>query len=234
MKYCIIELTSQTATFRNPEFQNFHKTLLLPPPTTMVGLAGAALGLSPKAAQAFFEEVPFEFGVYGKTQGITKDLWKYDDFKDRSIILKEMMVNNQFILVYGCKDDQKIQALHDAFINPIYALTLGNSDGLAKVGKEVTITAQTVTRKKVSYCILEGNIVEEVFHNAALHPEFSIYTTSEPITLDIPTHFHYQSSYGVRSVIRRKPLSFIGKPMELNIEKRGVLHKNVFIPLFNY
>ncbi|MEN0048027.1 MAG: CRISPR-associated protein Cas5 [Bacteroidota bacterium] len=234
MKYCIVEIKTQTATFRNPEFQNFHKTLLLPPPTTLVGLAGAALGLSPKAAQDFFEEDIFEFGVYGKTQGIAKDLWKYDDFKDRSIILKEILMKNSFILIYGCKDEVKITRLCNAFKHPVYALTLGNSDSLAKVSSEIKITDQVVRRKEIEYCILEGDIVSEVLQHASLHPEFSIYTTSEPIALDIPTHFHYQDDYGVRTVVARKTLSFVGRPMTLNIDKRGIIHDDVFIPVFNY
>ncbi|NJN33797.1 MAG: CRISPR-associated protein Cas5 [Saprospiraceae bacterium] len=54
MNCCLIQVQSQTATFRNPEFQNFHKSFALPPPTTIVGLAGAALGFDAKAAQDFF------------------------------------------------------------------------------------------------------------------------------------------------------------------------------------
>ena len=56
MPHCIIELVTQTATFRNPEFQNFHKSFLLRLLTTLMGLAGAAMGLSPKSAQDFFKE----------------------------------------------------------------------------------------------------------------------------------------------------------------------------------
>ena len=94
MKYCIVEIVTQTATFRNPEFQNFHKTLPIPPPTTLVGIAGAAMGLSPKSAQLFFEESDFVMGSYCKNQGISTDLWKYNDFKERSIILKEILFHN--------------------------------------------------------------------------------------------------------------------------------------------
>ena len=200
----------------------------------MVGLAGAALGLGPRAAQEFFEQESFEFGVHGKTQGIAKDLWKYDDFKNRSIILKEVMFANYLTLVYGCENAQKIEALSEAFRRPVYALTLGSSDSLAKVGPEILITEETQTTRDVAHCILEGDIVNELLHNASMNPEFSIYTTSEPIALDIPTHFHYESDYGVRSVIRRKILSFIGRSMKLNIDKKAVACKGKVIPVFKY
>ena len=69
MQYSVTHIRTQTATFLNPEFQNYHKSFLLPPPTTIVGLAGAALGLSPKAAQEFFDNKGFEMGIAGKTNG---------------------------------------------------------------------------------------------------------------------------------------------------------------------
>jgi CRISPR-associated protein Cas5t len=234
MKYCIIEVQSQTATFRNPEFQNFHKTLSLPPPTTMIGLAGAAMGLDPKSAQDFFSEVPFQFGVYGKSGGTAKDLWKYDDFKNRSIILKEMLINNEFFLVYGTDDEQRINLLIRGFINPVYALTLGNSDGLAKINPTIR-TVNVLTESRVlEYCLVDGDIIKEVLATASVDPAFSIYTTSEPIALDIATHFRYDEAYGMRSVIRRKTLSFVNKRMELNMAKQGIIHKDRFIPVFDY
>ena len=52
---CIIEIATQSSTFKNPDFQNYHKSFFLPPPTTLVGFAGAAIGLSPKKSQEFFE-----------------------------------------------------------------------------------------------------------------------------------------------------------------------------------
>lgn len=60
MLHCVIEIRSVTASFRNPEFQNFHKSFRLPPPTTLIGLAGAALGLSPKSAQDFLKNILLE------------------------------------------------------------------------------------------------------------------------------------------------------------------------------
>ena len=102
MKNFIIEIQCQTASFRNPDFQNFHKSLELPPPTTIIGLAGAALGYSPLRAQEFFDESKFEIGIYGTYLGKCKDTWKYnkgirdmrlyDPGLDGSIIQKEFLI----------------------------------------------------------------------------------------------------------------------------------------------
>ncbi len=217
MPHCIIELVTQTATFRNPEFQNFHKSFLLPPPTTLMGLAGAAMGLSPKSAQDFFKE-GFYFGIYGTSKGYCRDLWKYNTFDAQgSIILKEIYFDNHFILVYGSDDAKVIKNIMDAFLAPAYALTLGSNDSLAKI-IEVSIDNDFDNSSKLSHCLVEGNIVEEVIEKAKSN-YFSIYSTSEPIAYDLPMRFQYESDYGVRRVVERKTLSFIGESMQLNLQK---------------
>lgn len=232
MPYCIVEILTQTATFRNPEFQNFHKSFLLPPPTTLIGLAGASLGLCPKAAQDFFNE-GFSFGVYGTSKGYTKDLWKYNTFDEQgSIILKEILYDNHFILVYGHEDSEKIETLCKAFVAPEYALTLGNNDSLAKVLK-VSIETELTNSLEMAHCLVDGNIIDEVVENAKNGLSFSIYSSSEPVAYDLPTHFHYESDYGFRRVIKRKTLSFVGEKMLLNFSKKGIFYKNIFVPIFN-
>jgi len=233
MKYCIIEIKTQTATFRNPEFQNFHKTLPLTPPTTMVGIAGAAMGLSPEDSQRFFEETAFEMGTYCKNAGTATDLWKYNDFSERSIILKEVLFQNNVILIYGSDDSSKIDTLIASFENPVYGLTLGNSDSLAKV---VAIKEETNLSEKeiIAHCLVEGDIIEEVLSNASNGLDFSIYSTSDPVAIDLPTRFSYADGYGMRSVCQRKQFSLITSEMKLNVRKKGILYKGIFVPLFTY
>lgn len=233
MKFCVLEIKTQTSTFRNPEFQNFHKSLKLPPPSTLVGLAGAALGLNPKAAQAYFETNDFTMGVYGKSQGLAKDLWKYNNFSTGGIVLKEILFINHFILVYGCNKEDVINELENAFINPYYALTLGNSDSLAKITK-VEVINEISEHKELAYCWVEGDIIKDVYDNIDKDINFSIYTSSDAIMYDLPSHFTYASEYGVRKVVKRKQLSFIGEKMTLNLLKKGIYFNNIFIPIFQY
>ncbi len=232
MKYCIVEVKSQTATFRNAEFQNFHKTLTLPPPTTLIGLAGAAMGLSPKQAQDFFYSEDFQLGVYGKTGGLAKDLWKYNDFKNGSIILREILFKNHYFCAFGCKNPEKVMQIGNAFLDPKFALTMGSSDSLAKVFR-VDYLDDTIQSNNLGNCYVEGDVITEVLEKALEDPIFSIYTTSEPTALDIPVKFEYDSDYGMRSVSKRKILSVISTPMELNIRKEGLSYNGYFIPLIN-
>lgn len=241
MFYCAIEIRNQTATFRNPEFQNFHKSFELPPPTTLIGLVGAALGLSPKAAQHYCETSISQIGVYGRNLGYTKDLWKYRTLEatnPTSILKKEILFDNHFVVVYGSDDEAKMLDLERAFLNPIYALSMGSSDSIAKIVRTVQIS-ETQQKKVVSHCLVDGDIVGEVLKNAGNGLSFSMYSTSEPITYDLPILFNYVSDYGIRNVTKRQTLSFIGEPFELNIYKEGVIYQpkgqilsEIFIPVF--
>lgn len=231
MEYIIIEVFTQSSTFRNPEFQNFHKSLKLPPPTTIIGFSGAAMGLSPKAAQDFFEGSGILMGVYGRSEGIATDLWKYSDLKKKSVIRREILFNNRYTLVFAGEDGDKIGELREGFSNPCYALTLGSSDSLAKV-RIVDEKVEFTESRTLEYCLVEGNVIKEVLDNVSNSIEFSIYNTSDPIYYDLPTRFSYEADYGMRIVNRRRTFSFVGHEMRLNIEKRGIRLGDVFIPLF--
>lgn len=238
--FCI-EIITQTASFRNPEFQNFHKTLDLPPPTTVIGLAGAALGLSPKMAQEFFEETPFYLGIAGNFGGRVTDTWKYnkrtkdmhlyDPLLDGSVIQREHLIHNQFFLFFGSENEPKLEELKAAFLNPVFALTMGNSDALAMI-KTVEDNIEILESNKLKNCIVAGDVVGEVIRNASNNLSFSIYQTSDPITFDLPVRFEYTSDYGKRIVTNTSTFSFIGAEMQLNFETKGVIYKDVFIPIF--
>ncbi|MBN8679684.1 MAG: CRISPR-associated protein Cas5 [Chitinophagales bacterium] len=238
MNYLAVEIRTVTATFRNPEFQNFHKTLHLPPPTTLVGLAGAALGKSPKAAQEWFERDDWQLGISGISEGYAKDLWKYNNKWDKengwesSVLLREILFDNRFFAIFGSPTESKILTLKEAFWEPKYALTLGSSDSLVKV-VSAEIVGKPATSRELSNCLTPGNVLSNVLENVFNWDDFSIYSTSEPIAYDLPTRFKYESDYGVRRVMRRKTFSFIGNPMQLNFEVPGIWLKNQFIPIFS-
>lgn len=242
MKSFCVEISTQTASFRNPEFQNFHKTLDLPPPTTIIGLAGAALGLSPNMAQDFFDNASFKVGITGFNKGRTTDTWKYnkrtsgmhmyDPLLDGSVIKRELLIDNQFILSFSSDNEEAIDRLFSAFENPVFALTMGNSDSLAKVkkmGTDVSFTRQS----NLKNCLVAGDVVGEVFRNASENLTFSIYQTTEPITYDLPTRFNYSSDYGKRTVADVATFSFISHEMQLNYDVEGILYENLFIPVFD-
>ncbi len=240
MKNFAVEILSQTASFRNPDFQNFHKSLDLPPPTTVIGLAGAALGVSPLQAQEFFEENEFKIGIHGFFSGKCSDTWKYNKRtkemwlyrpdKDGSIIQKEFLIHSCFVIAFSSDKNETLAKLFNAFHNPIYALTMGNSDSLAFI-KKIGSDLDEAKSLEVENCIIDGDVIENVMSLSSENMEFSIYHTSEPIAYDLPTRFQYASNYGKRSVSKVATYSFVGKKMRLNYEIEGLLYRDIFIPL---
>ena len=241
MEFFVLEIITNTATFRNPEFQNFHKTLPLPPPTTIVGLAGAAMGLSPKSAQDFFVNNSFKYGVFGKSVGKAKDTWKYQKpLKGRelynyrpeygSVITKEILFGNRFFIVFGSDNANAVEKLISSFENPRYALTMGNSDSLAFI-KNINKIESLTESKTIRNCIVEGNVVDEVLSNPNKDLVFSIYQTAEPIAYDLPVRFNYESDYGKRTVSEIKTFSFVTAEMVLNFNIEGIYYNDLFIPI---
>lgn len=232
MKYLVIEALCQSCSFRNPDFQNFHKSYDLPPPTTIIGMAGAALGLSPKKSQKYFDE-NFEIGVGGTYKGKSLDLWKYRDrdSEKRSILTREVLFENVYFLVFGHNSEDKLNELRNAFKNPVYALTLGNSDGLSKI-KQTQIINETITCNKIENCIAEGNLLKEVLDNSE-DKEFSLKDGTDPVSFEVPVSFEYESEYGIRRVNKRKEITFIGPAMYVKgLKRKGIEFKNQQIPLF--
>ncbi|HAG08056.1 MAG TPA: CRISPR-associated protein Cas5, partial [Desulfotomaculum sp.] len=68
MYYFALEAYAPTASFRLPETHTFQQTLPLPPVTALMGLAGAALGLSFEQTMGL-RESGFLCGVWGRHSG---------------------------------------------------------------------------------------------------------------------------------------------------------------------
>ena len=232
--FCAVELRAQTASFRNPDFQNFQKTFPLPPPTTLIGLAGAALGLSPRAAQAFFEEKPFRAGVRGQAQGLARDLWKYRTLPGRSVITRELYMHGHYQLLFGSTDHAAVRQLEATFQAPSQALTLGPSDSLVKVVRTELLAGETDAHQCAN-ALLEGDLLADILAQAQWGGSFSLTVRdSDPMTYQLPTRFQYKSDYGVRAVVSRRLFSFVGAG-GITLPNRalpGVQWGEWFIPTF--
>ncbi len=233
MLHCVIEIRSVTASFRNPEFQNFHKSFRLPPPTTLIGLAGAALGLSPKSTQDFFEKDSFRAGVRGIASGMTRDLWKYDTLPGRSVITREILMDTHYWLVFGSENQEAVHRVKNGFENPVFALTMGTSDSLAKIVKTTMIDSETESNE-LENALVEDDIVPLILAQAIKGGEFSFgVNDSDPIAYQLPTRFIYESDYGVRKIAARRLFSFVGPKVMFKDEVfRGIQYGDIFIPTF--
>ena len=243
MSYLIVPIRSQTASFRDPEFQNFHRSLPLPPPATCIGLAGAALGLSPASAQDFFTEGEWEIGIAGTSKGLATDLWKYNDFKVGSILIREILYGNRFVIVFGHDDAQRIDQLRQAFARPHFALSCGPSDSICRVDVQGLSTSEVGTQaNSLVDCYVDGDIVADTLSavKEGGSASFSIRTTSTPIAQDLPVRFDYEAS-GIRMLRERRLISYVQYPTKLPVPVAGIqypLHRgsdsapSLFVPVF--
>lgn len=231
MHYLVIHLQSQTASFRIPEFQSYHKSFRLPPPTTIIGLAGAALGLGPLASQNFFSDASYCFGVAGTHEGVATDLWKYDNFNGRGILKKEILFHNQLFIVIGHPEEKVIFNIQNAFQFPTYALSLGYSDAIVKVVKTQVITNEA-TARTLAFCLVKEDIIAKTINNSHSQEAFSLYI-HDSMQYNIPTKFQYEKEYGLRKVMERQVFTLIGDTVTLNFDLTGIEYENRFIPVFS-
>ncbi len=86
MKFIRIKVSGSFNSFRQPDFQTYHKTLPLPPKTTVAGMLGAALGISPKDVNdKWLENNRFQMGIVGNSKGKASDLWQIRKYENKQI-----------------------------------------------------------------------------------------------------------------------------------------------------
>lgn len=241
MNTCIIDLKSQTASFRDPDFQNFHRTLSLPSPTNIIGLVGAALGLAPTDAQVFFKDNEIKIGVFGDFTGRGRDLWKYckatrntwqyhpSFISDSSIVTREFLYDYHLKLAFASPKFDAITKIVQGFRNPFFCLTLGNSDSLAKVVAIYDQGLEVGTSDLVSNCYLEGDVMMQIKERVKVAFDFSL--SAAPSVHNLPTSFNYKTAYGFRKIASTKMLSIILGKAQLNFKVNGIKKDEIFIPL---
>jgi CRISPR-associated protein Cas5t len=224
MNYLTVQLHARMASFRDPEFQNFHHTLPLPPPTTCLGIAGAALGMTGPELQSFFAPGAWELGIAGDARGKAKDLWKFvKDTKkgDRDIINREYLYDCDFFLVFGHADLTLLDRLEDAFRAPVYTLTCGNSDSLCRV-VALNRSDQCIKSAEVAACYAPGDLLGKTIDSYVPGKELSISTSSTPVAKALPLRYEYLKD-GVRMLRERKTLSYVRYLVSLESEVRGII-----------
>jgi CRISPR-associated protein Cas5t len=222
-----VEGTALTASFRVPETHTFHQTLPLPPPTTLIGLSGAALGLALPDVYRFVAEHGIRVGVYGTHRGRIKDLWNYRKLKNQdfsaedvrtrmhySVLIREYLFENEFVFYYGAETPAGLEQLGEAFRRPVYALTAGNSDDLLKVRRVSPVAkVEPEPLDRFENTVLPGDL------SRAARPAVDF--TKLPITetfrtpqvFQLPTGFTFAGEQ--RRADGRSPFTFISSPVVL-------------------
>lgn len=237
----VVKLRGSTASYREPNAQLYHETLPLPTPTTLVGIGGAALGLSMEEALAYFKDNTIHVGCQGTHEGKGKDLWNYNKIKqggkvDKDIIMREFLYDIHITLYYSSCHQDAIDKLAAGFLNPIYAITLGSSDDLVSI---LTVARVNSVEEKASKDIKRTwvydvhrpsiNIDWDYINNVTLTE-----TIQPPMIKNIPVDFTFEAD-GARKASKHIHIAYMNPHTILDEDVRVYkFSEDVMLPLYGY
>jgi CRISPR-associated protein Cas5t len=242
-----IVLSAETASFRDPGGQLYHATLPLPPVSTIIGIAGAALGLPFQEAWGFFQIYDINVGVKdisrswrGTPPGKGLDLWKYRKIvtnEIRSDILKrEFLFRPVFRLYYSCEVIAPLEKLRQAFLSPAWALTLGTSDDIASL-REVSgieiVEEVTGGSVELNYSLIPGDQSDNYSFDWTTICNIPIRAPLQlPMVKQLPVDFKFGSD-GDRKGSEYRPFTFLSGFQHLKNPCPAYIFGQEFVPLIS-
>ncbi len=159
-------------SYRDPKTHKIHRTFPFPPRTTLIGLAGAALGLSEDVLwrecsdlQVAVVDIAKENGLHGT--GRAEDLIRYKKYKDNtietSIYIRELIYKPEYMVYYASDEEKMLGKLYEAFLNPKYALSLGRDDELMALLSIEKVSLSSLEYGEYEETILPFNPAERGF-----------------------------------------------------------------------
>ena len=226
MKALALEIKAPQVSFRRPLDLNYQRTLPLPPPTTMIGLAGAALGLADfqiwnsdqwkslrdiKVA-ALINKVP------GKAQDMFKVLKvKGGKIEQRSPYFRELLFDVDYTLIYA-GDDKLIDSLITAFENPAYPLSLGREDELVEI--EAIYEIELLKGEPVFRGTAVPGDIKDMEIKLPTFEKEGVPVKFEPaIVENVPLKFKIEKGY--RVPLKKAVITFLPYLLEIKIENFG-------------
>jgi len=240
-----VVLSAETASFRDPGAQLYHETLPLPPVSTIVGIAGAALGMSFKDVWEYFQIKEINVGAKDLTRQYRKmppgkglDLWKYRKIVSkevRSDILKrEFIFRPVYSLFYGAKSADNLKQLHSAFGDPTWALCLGGSDDLAFLKELTDIRAMqkvSAQGRDLNFTLIPGDYTDDFAFDWDTISNIPVSTTLElPVVKCLPIGFNF-GSQGERKGSKYLAFTFLKEIQQLTKPCTAYRLEDEIVPL---
>ena len=242
-----VVLSAETASFRDPGGQLYHATLPLPPVSTIIGIAGAALGFPFQQLWEFFQTKDINVGTKdisrnwrGIPPGKGLDLWKYRKIvtsEVRSDILKrEFLFRPVYRLYYGCESRETLKQLREAFLSPAWALSLGTSDDIARleeVSQIDTIKEASEGAVELSYSLIPGDQSDNYSFDWKIICNTPIRTPLElSIVKQLPVGFLFGPN-GERKGCEYRPFTFLSGLQRLKNPCPAYIFGHEFVPLIS-
>lgn len=216
-------------SFRLPDYHTYHKTLPLPPKTTIAGFIGAALGISPEEVNDEWLVPPrFYVAIRGQANVAFKDLWQYRKYTGKgikeftdgkaetpwftSVTTRELLYGLELGLYFFFKNEADIALVEAALNQPAWAPSLGREDELLLIDQVRRVIVQSSSDEAVwSNTVLPFDIhkkattlapkaIENIGGNNLL--------AFVPTVVKLPTSFTY--SAGTRIPNQYQEFTFVG------------------------
>ena len=212
----LVYIRAPVASFRRPLDHNYQRTLPMPPPTTILGIAGAALGLSDWELWSLCSPLRQTLvSVWMESEpGRGRDMWTLLKIKagkmERSPYIRELLFFVRYVLVYG-DEERVLKRLQEAFLDPVYPLSLGREDELAMVEK-IELAEAVECKPRFWGTILPGDIRQMSIRLCNLRPGLRL---EPPIVETLPLRFSVDAKR-VRHPQELRPFSFL--PLGFKVE----------------
>ncbi|HHW31438.1 MAG TPA: CRISPR-associated protein Cas5 [Clostridiaceae bacterium] len=239
MKGMIISLYAMTASFRDPNMHLYQETMFIPTPTSIIGISGAALGLKLKDALEYFKNNNIAVGSISKSNGMGKDLWNYSKLTSsqvkKDIVVREFIYDVNVDIFIASDNISIVNELYEAFKDPVYALTLGNSDDLVKISNiEICDEILMTESKNLKNTWVIGNHMSNFeldWDKVKILPTKSI--IRPPVIKNLPVDFKFNEN-DEREATRFSKFTFLESTYLLKTPISVYVFNDKYVPLFTF
>ncbi|WP_179293883.1 CRISPR-associated protein Cas5 [Candidatus Methanoperedens nitratireducens] len=218
-----IEIRGLTASFRVPHMYKYHRSLPLPPYTSVVGMFGAAIGKDMATAQEIFKSLKLKVGIAGSYAGGCNDTWRVLTTKnpENDVVERQILFKPIYHILF-CGDESPIRFCERAFSYPVYPLSLGRPDDIANV-----IVHDISECEPENLQILSNTVVIGV---PSAQADESLFDIDKPINTGpctllyrLPVHFLFENGFAYeRTADEFRDFTFIGNhPITLKEQVKG-------------
>lgn len=195
-----IELQGLTASFRVPHMFKYHRSLPLPPYTSVVGMFGAAIGKTMATAQTLFEHLGLKVGIAGTHKGNCHDTWRVLTTKnpENDVVEREILYKPHYHILFA-GDEPAIRLCERVFRYAVYPLSLGRPDDIANA---VTYLPYNSEPEKI--IDLKNTVV---VGTPSAHVDDSLFDPDDPmeegpctLLYRLPVHFSFKNDYSFERV----------------------------------
>lgn len=219
----------------------YHRSLPLPPYTSVIGMFGAAIGKDMATAQEIFKSLKLKVGIAGSYAGGCNDTWRVLTTKnpENDVVERQILFKPRYhIILYG--NESSIRFCERAFRHPVYPLSLGRPDDLANAIIHDVSECEPEDLHDLCNTVVVGVPSAQV--NESLF-DIDDPTDPGPCTLlyRLPVHFLFKNGFSYeRTVDDYKDFTFIGNhqitlkdPVKgFKIEKNSIVGKETLnIPI---